>query len=231
MTSGLTKIDCTLCENIFGRYCVPKSSQHRPASQAALRGEVWELETINFIQRHTGDGDVIHAGMFFGDFLPGLASAVVSDRKVYGFEPNIENYIAAQWTAVLNALSNVQLFNAGLGAERKRAFMRTTSEESKALGGASYIIDYSGPRNGDGVSSISLVTIDELVPSTADVGIIQLDVEGYEASALRGGIQTIRRCLPIIIVETVPTAFVEEYLTPLGYSCTGTVCSNSIFTA
>lgn len=134
MTSGLTKIDCTLCENIFGRYCVPKSSQHRPASQAALRGEVWELETINFIQRHTGDGDVIHAGMFFGDFLPGLASAVVSDRKVYGFEPNIENYIAAQWTAVLNALSNVQLFNAGLGAERKRAFMRTTSEELKALG-------------------------------------------------------------------------------------------------
>jgi hypothetical protein len=188
MTGVLTKIDCTLCENSFGRYCVPKSSQHRPAPQDVLRGRVWELNTINFMRNHVVGRDIVHAGMFFGDFLPGL------------------------------------------GAERKQAFMRIASKEGKALGGASRVVDDTRPRDDEGIDAISLVKIDEALPAAADVGIIQLDVEGYEASALAGGIQTIQRCLPIIIVETVPTAFVTDHLVPLGYSRTGTVCGNSIFT-
>jgi hypothetical protein len=67
MTGVLTKIDCTLCENSFGRYCVPKSSQHRPAPQDVLRGRVWELNTINFMRNHVVGRDIVHAGMFFGD--------------------------------------------------------------------------------------------------------------------------------------------------------------------
>jgi FkbM family methyltransferase len=242
----LTKIECTLCENIFGRYCVPKSSQHRPACQELLRGGVWELETIDFIRRHAGDRDIVHAGTYFGDFLPGLASALASGRTIYGFEPNPENYTAAQWTAVLNALTNVRLTNVGLGAERKGTFMRIASTgrkgawwrfshrqpRRKALGGGSQIVDdwSAAPPNDGGVSPIRLVTLDDALPLTADVGILQLDVEGYEASALMGGLQTIQRCRPIIIVETVPTAFVAEYLVPLGYSHTETICENSVFT-
>lgn len=86
----LTSVDCTLCENAFGRYCVPKSSQHRPASQEVLRGRVWERETIEFMRRHALDRDVVHAGMFFGDFLPGLAPALAPGRKIFAFEPNPE---------------------------------------------------------------------------------------------------------------------------------------------
>jgi FkbM family methyltransferase len=231
MTGVLAKIDCTLCENSFGRYCVPKSSQHRPAPQDVLRGGVWELDTINFMRSHIAGRDIVHAGVFFGDFLPGLASAMAPGRTIYGFEPNPENFAAAQWTVVLNALRNVQLFHAGLGAERKQAFMRTASREGRALGGASRVVDNTQPGDDEGIDAINLVKIDEALPAAADVGIIQLDVEGYEASALAGGIQTIRRCLPIIIVETVPTAFVKDHLIPLGYSRAGTVCGNSIFTA
>lgn len=197
-----------------------------------MRGEVWELETINFMRQHLGDRDVVHAGMYFGDFLPGLASALASGRTIYGFEPHPENYACAQWTAVLNALINVRLCNAGLGAERKQTFMRTASNEGTALGGASHVVDdwtaVSG--NDEGISPIELVTVDDEVPVTADVGIIQLDVEGYEASALLGSLETIRRCRPIIIVETVPTAFVYEYLVPLGYVYAYAVSGNAVFT-
>jgi hypothetical protein len=45
-----------------------------------------------------------------------------------------------------------------------------------------------------------------------------------------GGLKTIARCRPIIIVETVPPGFVEEHLAPLGYSQTETVRRNSVFT-
>jgi FkbM family methyltransferase len=228
----LTKVDCTLCENIFGRYCVPKSSQHRPAAQAALRGKVWELETIEFMRLHVGCRDIVHAGMYFGDFLPGLASAMAPGRTIYGFEPNPENYVCAQWTGVLNGLTNIRLCNAGLGAGSKHAFMRMAGKDGRAFGGGSRIVDdrSAPPEKDNGIHSIRLVTIDEEVPATAaDVGILQLDVEGYEASALLGGLQTIRRCRPIIIVETVPIAFVQEHLVPLGYSKTQTVCDNSVF--
>lgn len=229
----LTKVDCTLCENVFGRYCVPRSSQHRPAAQAVLNGGVWELETVNFMREHVRDRDIIHAGMYFGDFLPGLASAMASGRTIYGFEPNPENFNCAQWTAVLNTLTNVRLHNAALGAEQRQAYLKITGKDGKAFGGLSHIVDdwSASRRNNDGVTPISLVTIDEALPATADVGIIQLDVEGYEASALIGGLKTIRRCRPIIIVETVPDAFVQQYLAPLGYSQTETVRRNSVFTA
>jgi hypothetical protein len=159
MPRVLQNIDCTLCENAFGRYCIPKSSQHRPAPQAVLRGAVWELDTIDFMRRHVGDRDIVHAGMFFGDFLPGLASAMASGRTIYGFEPNAENFTAAQWTSALNALSNVQLFNTGLGAGQKQACMRT-SMNGRALGGASHMVDHSGSPGDDGIDSVELVTID-----------------------------------------------------------------------
>jgi FkbM family methyltransferase len=228
MPRVLANIDCTLSENTFGRYCIPKSSQHRPAPQAVLRGDVWELETIEFMRRHVADRDIVHAGMFFGDFLPGLASAMAPGRTIYAFEPNAENFSAAQWTVALNGLSNVQLFNTGLGAEKKQACMRT-SINGRALGGASHMVDQTGPVDDGGIDSVDLVTIDESLPATADIGILQLDVEGYEEFALRGGIGTIRRCLPIIILETVPDAFVNRYLVPLRYSHAGNVCGNTIF--
>ena len=223
----LTKIECILCENVFGRYCVPKSSQHRPAAQTVLRGEVWELDTLNFIRDRAGNGDIIHAGTYFGDFLPALSTAISSGRTIYGFEPNPENYASAEWTTALNCLTNIRLYNAGLGAERKQASLRTISNDGRVLGGASYIVEERDI--GDGLLPISLLSIDTTIPLSSHVSIIQLDVEGYEAIALLGAIQTIRRCRPTIIVETVPTAFVKDYLTPLGYSLNGTSDGNTIF--
>ena len=68
-------VDCTLCENEFGRYAVPLSSRHRPAAQAVLAGGVWERETIDCIRAHP-ERDVVHAGTYFGDFLPALSAAM-----------------------------------------------------------------------------------------------------------------------------------------------------------
>ncbi len=225
----LTPVDCTLCQNIFGRYCVPKSSQHRAAAQEVLHGKGWEFDTIDFMRRHIIDRDIIHAGMFFGDFLPGLAQALAPGRLIYGFEPNPENFACAQWTAVLNTINNVRMYNVGLGEVRKQALMRMF-ENGKAIGGGSHIInsrDEPGPD--EDVNPIDIVTIDEVVPATANIGIIQLDTEGYEQFALLGGLNTIRRCRPIILLETIPSTFVEAHLLPLGYKQNGTVCDNAIF--
>src|SRR5213082_2315512 len=53
---------------------------------------------------------------------------------------------------------------------------------------------------------------------TSEIGIIHLDVEGYETPALEGALETIRRCRPIFIVETKPVdAWLNANLAPLGY--------------
>ena len=237
----LTSVECILCQNDFGSYCVPKSSQHRPAPQKVLRGQVWENDTIEFMRNHAYNRDIIHAGMFFGDFLPGLASALAPGRMIYGFEPNPENFACAQWTAVLNSLTNVSMQNVGLGEIKKHASMRMFMD-GREIGGASYILTdsyetssfdpfLSQKLNTDSadVQSIDIVPIDDILPATADVGILQLDVEGYEKNALIGGLGTIRRCKPIIILETAPLDVIEEHILPIGYKYETRICDNHVY--
>jgi hypothetical protein len=67
------------------------------------------------------------------------------------------------------------------------------------------------------------------------VSILQLDVEGHEKEALAGALKTIRRCLPIIILETLPesillrSAWFAENVLGLGYRPFGTVHGNVIY--
>ena len=93
----MTPVACALCTNEFGRYAIPLSSAYRPAAQTVLRGDVWERETIDLLRTH-GDRGVVHAGTYFGDFLPGLSAALKPGRTIYAFEPNAENFACAEWT-------------------------------------------------------------------------------------------------------------------------------------
>lgn len=108
-------LNVSIAYNKYGAYCVPLSSQHRALNQRILKGEVFEPDTIQFLCDKAGEGDIIHAGTCFGDFLPAISKAVHKDGHVWAFEPNSENYRCAQITVTLNHLSNVHLINAGLG--------------------------------------------------------------------------------------------------------------------
>jgi FkbM family methyltransferase len=180
-----------IAANEHGMYCLPRKALHRPACQAILRGEVWEAETVRFLVDEA-KGDIVHAGTFFGDFLPALSRAY---ERVWAFEPNADSFKCAETTVRLNDLANVTLRNSGLGREAGRASM-TTERDGVYLGGGSFIVEEAG--------SIRIETIDSIVPADAQVGMIHLDVEGYEGPALEGARETIRRCRPILILEAVP---------------------------
>jgi FkbM family methyltransferase len=150
--------------------------------------------------------------------------------EVFAFEPHPESFACAQWTALLNGLTNVDMRNAALGEAKKSAPMRTL-ENGKAIGGASHILlgDRNYERIQRDVISVSVVTIDEILPPVADVGIIQLDIEGYEKYALLGAVNTIRKDRPIIILEDVPQDVIDEFLIPIGYRRGDTINVNTIF--
>jgi FkbM family methyltransferase len=229
----LGALKCRIAYNRFGGYCVPRSSAHRPAAKAVLSGQVYEPETIDFMRSSCGDRDILHAGTFFGDFLPALSAAIAPRSLVWAFEPNRENYRCARVTLELNEATNVRLAHGGLGAQRQRSSVQTADAGGKALGGASRIV-----RPGNEArwrEPVEIFTIDEVIPPERDLGLLQLDVEGYEQEALSGGLATIRRCMPILILESLPGSrlvqgewFADNILS-LGYAQVARLHGNFVY--
>ena len=230
----LTALKCVVSYNKYGDYCVPQSSHHRPAAQKILSNDVWEPETINFIMSNCGNGDVIHAGTYFGAFLPALSKGVAPGSKVWAFEPNVENYRCAKITLEINDITNVLLANAGLGSKQESLLLKTVDKNGHALGGLSQIIGKESDEL-DGIESVQIVSVDDTVGADRTVSIIQLDIEGHEKEALTGSLKTIQRCLPIIILEVWPNStlldsiWFSENILSLGYQKIDDIHENVVF--
>lgn len=210
-------LGCCIAYTESGGFCVPLASRHRPAVQRVLQGHVYERSTIEFLTKHCGDGDIVHAGTYFGDFLPALSRACGLGAKVWAFEPNRESFRCASITCAINGLPNVELRNAALGAQSGTMSMLVKGRDGLALGGASRLTDEE-VEDQELVEVVEIVTLDQAVPAHRTIAIVQLDVEGYEERALYGGLATIRRCLPILVLETLPSrAWLEANLLGLGY--------------
>jgi FkbM family methyltransferase len=214
-----------IASNLHGSYCVPTASRNRPAAKTVLAGKVWEPRTLQFMAANCGDGDVVHAGTYFGDFLPALSHALAPDARLWAFEPSTENHACAAHTVALNGLKNVSLFHAGLGADTGRASLHIVSPRG-ALGGSSTIVREKRPRRS--YEEIGIVALDDVVVDRA-VTVLQLDVEGYEQKALRGARGLLERCKPLLILESLPAN--QRHILRIGYRLLGTVHGNSVLTA
>ncbi len=231
---ALAALKCAVSYNRYGAYCVPLESQHRPAVRKILAGDVHEPDTIEFLRSNCSDGDIVHAGTYFGDFLPALSQGIAPGAKVWAFEPNSESYRCAKATVLLNDIANVELFNAGLGARRETLPLLTIDPNGVTRGGASRLISGNPPPTGH-TEMVPIVTIDEVIPLDRRVSIIQLDVEGHEQPALAGAMRTISRCYPIIVVEILADStqlssnWFTENIVHLGYRHTGFLHGNTVF--
>lgn len=198
---GVEVLRARIAYNRYGGYCVPLSSRGKSAAKKVLAGNVYEPNTIEYMVRNCGTGDVVHAGAYFGDFLPALSRGMAPDAKLWAFEPNAENYRCAMITAEINMLRNVEIAGAGLGSCVERRRLVTRDEQGCSLGGGSRVVseDFDGSSE-----QVEIVAVDGIVHRSRHVSIVQLDVEGYEEQALQGALRTIGRCKPILILEVLP---------------------------
>ena len=201
-----------------GTFFVPEYAAHRPASECILSGTLYEPDTHALIAMlmKLRPGSLVHAGTFFGDMLPSFARACPS--TVYAFEPVLESFIMAKLCIQENELDNVLLMNAGLGESASVARIDTGDEAGVHQGGSAKI----GSRG----QFTSLITIDSL--GIPDLSVIQLDVEGHELEALKGGIDTIRKNAPIVLIEDNKNNC-GSFLKSLGYARRGEVPGLSIW--
>jgi len=215
-------LNVSIAYNKYGAYCTPISTQHRTLNQKILKGDVFEPDTIEFMISNVKEGDIVHAGTFFGDFLPGISKGMGEFSKIWAFEPNPESYRCTQITIILNKIDNVELLQTGLGEKTSSTKILTKDKEGISLGGSSTIIDkYDGKGK---VEEIKIVAIDDVVPKDRNISILQLDIEGYEKQALMGALETIKRCRPILILEDdtnfTKSSWFNDHILALDYHIT-----------
>jgi FkbM family methyltransferase len=143
-----------------------------------------------FVKKHRV---IIQAGGNAG-FYVNLYSKIF--EKVYTFEPLPLNFYCLN----LNApFENVFKYQACLGDTHECVDVFNAYE---SLGhGGSHVV---------GKGSVPTLMIDDLNLEICDL--IHLDIEGYEKKALLGGIETIKRCKPVIVLEYF-TDWLSRYAT------------------
>jgi len=212
-----------LTKNIYGRYYVPYNTIQRPCSKTLMNNNVWEHETLKFIEYEYMGGDIIHAGTFFGDFLPFLSKIIKKNNKIYAFEPIQENYDCAKLNIDLNNIQNVELFNNCLTNINQELKFKT-KENGLFLGGASHVtFDDIYDQKSVGIK------IDNLINNLNNCSIIHLDVEEHEDKVIKGAIEVISKYKPTLLLETLPQdEKVKEFLIKNGYKFYFKINSNHV---
>ena len=156
-------------------------------SDVIRRGEKWEPFLHEVFERYiTQDSVVIEGGCHIGTHSVRLAQLA---KKVLCFEPLESSLNILEENLYANhCRGRVELFQKGLSDTISDASFAYVNKDN--IGGAVM---------GQDKGQISLVTIDSLNLDQLDF--IKLDIEGFEEKAIRGGLETIKRCRPIIAVE------------------------------
>jgi FkbM family methyltransferase len=141
------------------------------------------------------------------------------------FEPDPRLY--PLMVANLKGVNNVQCHNTALWEANGFCEIKDVSPSNL---GAQYIV----PGKDTGML---MTTIDNATLFDEDVDLIYLDIEGAELGALKGGVKTIERCKPTIVVEDkgLSEKFgskrgdIAKFLEPFGYRQAARVHRDSIF--
>lgn len=216
MTNNYKKYKVTdlICKNKYGTFIVPEE-HNRPVTRKLRKGKVHEPNTIEFIRKNYDNKNIVTAGTYIGDFLPAFHNI----PQVFAFEPVKENHIYANLNKNLNNLDNVTLENLCLSNINTKQNMVTHNARGIPRGGSSSIIQIDSLSENERTEEVTSIKLDDyLNHNGSPISIIQLDVEGHETQVIEGGIKTIEKNKPIIIIESIPKKYIENKLFELGYS-------------
>lgn len=138
--------------------------------------------------------DIIDAGACIGDSA--LVLSEYTNKNVYAFEPGEKNFKLMEKTIQLNDKKNIIPIMCGLG-DKEEALFLNENYDSNNIGGA-YIAD----ENIKNAETAYIIPLDKYVKeNNLDIGLIKIDVEGFEQNVLNGSYETIKKCRPTLIIS------------------------------
>jgi FkbM family methyltransferase len=154
-----------------------------------------KLSDQNYIILDIGGG-IGASVLLYSKFLP--------ENKIFVFEPIHENYITIK--SKVSNLSNIEVCNFGLGNENSKKQInianRITSSSLLPLS-ADPDSEFLNQMNlgQKGVESIEIKRLDDYLAKIPDaIGIMKIDVQGYEMEVLRGSEATLNKT-KIVLLE------------------------------
>lgn len=192
-------------------------------SAVGLKWNRRDLPNLDYVMRMVpGRSVVVQGGGNLGIFPKRLAQEF---EAVYSFEPDPFCFLAMVYNAPEPNIIKIQ---AALGCERQRVSTCTERRDGKPL-------DHEGITHIKGTGIIPTILIDDLALPVCDL--IYLDLEGYELYALRGAVETIKRCRPVLAIEINKSlAFigltkteVKNLILSFGYKFVVKLSSDEIF--
>ena len=195
---------------VFGRDGVFLANQNDFYVGGALirYGEFSHLEMDTFEKfLSLPDMVLVEIGANIGAHTVGLSKKV---KRLVAFEPQPQVFYNLCANIALNSIQNVDCYNVGLGSEASTLYLPE--------------IDHSKPNNFGGISllkegkyEIPIRTLDSYNLNTQ---FIKIDVEGMETDVLKGSVNTINKCKPVMYIENdrkEKSIELIEYLWSLNY--------------
>ena len=170
---------------------------------------------------------IIDGGAHIGDGAIPIAHALQhlgrSDIIVYAIEPSFTKCKFMEKISKINKIENIVILNYGLSKEVNK-YSVIYNYKSKNTGGNKYKIDPDG---------IEFVNLDYLVEKNIiknKIGIIHLDIEGFEYDALIGASNLLNKYKPYLSIENLGDND-QSYINvlPEGYNFHGKINLNEIY--
>lgn len=207
-----------LVKNYCGRYNFYVDTTYPIEASVWLSG-VYDIVTTNFLRKVIRPGDVfLDVGANCGA-LTLVAASVISDGKIYAFEPGaaIRSRLQANIDGNSQLKDLIEVVPLGLGLTKSQLFYH---EDQNYRGNGSLHINYGVP--------VEMISLDEWVlqENISKIDVIKIDVEGMEYDVLLGGKATLEKFRPLIYFETLELFYgnkqfkirdIYEFLTNLEY--------------
>lgn len=177
--------DRTYIQSVEGKYGRTYYFRHDEyVGKSVFQYGEFSPEECEYIISIAGDGLVLDVGANIGCVSQALIAA---GKQVVAFEPQ-----PAIYELLVKNCPKATCINAALGSKIGKARMPLVDYSKRGNFGGLGI-----PQGGD--LSVDLLTLDSF--NYQNVSLIKIDVEGYEEEVLRGAVETIERCKPIIYLE------------------------------
>lgn len=139
-----------------------------------------------------GNKAIMDVGGFIGDSI--LILSPLTTGKIYSFEAVQKNYNLMKKTVALNNIQNAVLVNKALGS--------SNCQTEISIAGSSSTIENCSNIKYSNTETVECITLDDYVTeNNIDVGLIKVDIEGFEQEFLRGARKTIEQHKPILMIS------------------------------
>ena len=166
-------------------------------------GEYAEAEWQVLNQLLLPGKDVIEVGANIGALSVPIATKLDTlGRRLMVIEPQTVIFQNLCANLALNGLFNVMAANVAVSDMPGSLYFRVPDYRCAGsnFGGVSLCPD-AHPDNGPLMQQVRAERLDDLVPEDFDVGLVKIDVEGFELKVLEGAANTIARHRPLLYVE------------------------------